>query len=347
VLPLVRLRRISILTSVGAGIACASPRARPITTVPARDCSLGPGPVVPIDSATILLTATVDPNRVPRPTSWAERFVFALTYDTARVDCGGRSLGSAPYRIADARRGTLLLQPISTGPRLAIRTASEADARDLIDAGVDLLLTDRPALISYAATRGDAVSVPLPWDRTWVVATALPGGLGLDPSTDSVRAGLARDVVRTDARVSVGPYWWADVGSCGPLPTSPAAATTPASTRVVYSRDEPIARALAERLVALIGAGAVSSGLTPNAFASALSAGTDLAYVLPLERTVVDRCVAVRDLIGGAPWMARVASPVATMAPLIDTRLAAVIRRNRLHLAFTKDSTVTIAPGRP
>jgi hypothetical protein len=108
----------------------------------------------------VVVTSPVNVQNAPRATTWGERFVFDLADDTAaRLDCRGRPTRDAagPYRIRDVGRSTLLLEPISSahGPRLTIHSASEANARDLVDAGVDLLLTDSPTLAAYAGARGD------------------------------------------------------------------------------------------------------------------------------------------------------------------------------------------------
>lgn len=329
-----------------AAAACAGSRSAATSVAPGRECTVVPGPPTPIDSATIVLTSAIDPSRVTRPSTWGERFLFELVSDTLRTDCAGKPLGSVAYRVTANRAPTLLLEPLAGGPRLVIRSASQADARDLIDAGVDLLLTESPALATYAATRPDVVSVPLPWDRTWVFLTTLQGGLGID-SSSTVRSGLARDVVRADARVADGPYWWSDIAGCGVATAPGSTPASPGSSRVVYPRDEPIARSLAERLVALTGAGTTAASLPPNALASALAAGTELGYVLPLQRKTLDRCRSIRELLTAAPWLGRVSNAQTAIGPLIDTRLIAVVRRNRLNLMFTFDSTVTITPPRP
>jgi hypothetical protein len=329
-----------------AAAACAGSRSPATSVAPGRECTVVPSAPTTIDSATIVLTSAIDPSRVTRPSTWGERFLFELVSDTLHTDCAGKPLGSGTYRVATNRASTLLLEPLAGGPRLVIRFASEADARDLIDAGVDLLLTESPALATYAATRPDVVSVPLPWDRTWVFLTALQGGLGID-SSSTVRSGLARDVVRADARVADGPYWWSDIAACGVATTPGNTPASPRSSRVVYPRDEPIARSLAERLVALTGAGTTAVALSPNAFAAALTTGTELGYVMPLPRKTLDRCQTVRELLTAAPWLGHVPNVPTAIDPLIDTRLTAVVRRNRLNLTFAFDSTVTITPPRP
>jgi hypothetical protein len=234
-----------------------------------------------------------------------------------------------------------VLDPIdsASGPRLTVYSANETRARDLVDAGVDLLLTDDPALATYAATRGDVVPVPTGWIRTWVLATGR-GAIGVDSSV-SFRTELARDVVRADARAAERPYWWADTTGCN-APKVLGAPAPAATARVAYPRDEPVARALAERVVAVIGGQAIAVGLAPNAFASDLKSGGAVAYVFPLPRQSHDRCRDMQRLLASASWL----GASGAVLPLIDTRLRAVVRRGRLNVGFTWDSTVTVLPHR-
>ena len=312
--------------------------------LPPADACIVTASSLAVDSAAIVVTSPVNVQNAPRATTWGERFVFDLANDSApRLDCRGRPASDAagPYRIRDVGRSTLLLDRVAgaRGPRLAIHVATETSARDLVDAGVDLLVTDSPALAAYAATRGDVTSVSLGWDRTWVVA-APRGPLAIDSSV-TFRSGLARDVVRDDARASEGPHWWSDTAGC-----STTIRSTPApigGARVAYPRDEAVARALAERLVAVLGGRATAAGLAPNAFASALASGSEVAYVFPLRRKTVDRCRSMNELLERASWL----GGRGAITALIDTRLHAVVRRNRLNLAFTWDSTIAIVSGRP
>jgi len=291
--------------------------------------------------------------------------------------------GTGPYRIRDAAptsRTSLLLEPVSAadGPRLTIHATGASDARDLIDTGIDLLLTDDPALAAYAAARPDFASMPLAWDRTWALLAPRRQPLGaasavrsdsLAGLTFGFRSTLARDAVRSDARAAEGPYWWNDVASCGTTPATPARTTSSAraSSRLVFRRDEPTARALAERLVALAaigrsdapdtslallapglleaGARATAAPLAPDELTTALRAGSELAFVVSLPRHSLAPCRDVERLLMSAPWLTAGASPLELsrrVAPLIDTRLHAVVRRNRLGLTMAWDSTVTI-----
>ena len=326
-------------------LAAACGGSRVPAPLPASDACLVTTSSATVDSASIVLTSPVNAQNAPRPTTWGERFVFDLANDTAaKLDCRGRPTTDAagPYRIRDAGRSTLLLDPIAgaRGPRLTIHSTSEATARDLVDAGVDLLLTDSPTLAAYAGTRGDVTSVPLGWDRTWVVITPR-GSLAVDTSR-AFRVGLARDAVRADARASEGPYWWTDTTGCV-APTVRSALAPAATHGVVYPRDDSVARALAERLVAILGGRATAVGLTPNAFASALTSGSEQAYVFPLSRSTRDRCRSIAELFGNTPWL----GVQSAIMPLIDTRLRAVVRRDRLALRFTWDSSVAIVAAHP
>jgi len=322
--------------------ACGGSRAP--APLPASDACIITASSAAVDSASVVVTSPVTLQNAPRPTTWGERFVFDLADTAARLDCRGRPTPDAagPYRIRDIGPSTLLLEPITgaRGPRLTIHSASEANARDLVDGGVDLLLTDSPTLAAYAATRADVTQLPLGWDRTWVVATPR-GSLAVDTS-QAFRAGLARDAVRADARAGEGPYWWTDTAGC--VAPTVRSALAPASTHgIVYPRDDAVARSLAERLVAILGGRATAVGLAPNAFASALTSGSEQAYVLPLPRATRDRCRSIAELFGTTTWL----GVQGAIVPLVDTRLRAVVRRDRLALRFTWDSTVAIVAPHP
>jgi hypothetical protein len=330
---------------IAALVAIACGRAQPRAPSPVIDrCSLVASTAA-VDSASVVVVSPVDARNAQRPTTWGERFVFGLTDTVPRLDCAGRSLTAAgPYSVRDAGRSTLVLEPVAgaRGPRLTVRPTSEADARDLVDAGVDLLLTESPSLAAYASTKTDVVSVALPWDRTWVLVTPRQAV----SVADSAFRGDPRDVVRAEARVARGPFWWTDAGVC-PAPMIRVVPAARPTLRIAYSRDEPVGRALAERLVALAGNGITTVAITPNAFDAAVRTGSELGYVMSLPRLVVDRCRAISALLTEVPWLAGSSAPQAAITPLIDTRLHAVVKRDRLNLAMMRDSTVTISVGSP
>ena len=342
------LKRHASVASMVVAAACQGGRVHSSTTSPgAVPCAAAPSPTTSIDSAVVVVTSPVDLSNVPRSPTFGETFIFGLTREAPDlVDCRGKPLGTdgvpAPYVARAASASNITLDPAKPGtrPRLTVLTASETRARDLADAGVDLLITESPALATYAAGRPDAIDIPLGYDRTWVIALPRRATIAID-STLSFRESLGRDVVRADARAAVGPFWWSDVAGCST--TSRVTTSTRGTSRIVFSLAEPAAKALAERVVALAGNGVTAAGLPPNAFQSALRTGSELAYVLPLERSAHDRCVRVDDLLSKADWLG---SP-GSIVPLVDTRLRAIARRGRLNLVFTRDSAITIVPNIP
>ncbi len=229
------------------------------------------------------------------------------------------------------------------------------DPRDLLDAGVDLLLTRDPATLDYAATLPHVRSVPLAWRRTHVLVT--PGRSRSMPSLPAqARQALADDAVRGEARGAAEPFWWQDLEGCQLAPARPGdpAAPTP---RVVYDADDDDARDLAERLV---GLGRVSSpaaaallevlvpdrsrrvslnaaGLAGAPLALARRRGTDAAYVMSFDREPIDPCRDIATAMEGAPWL-----EPGIIVPLVDTRLRAIVRRGRSGVTADGDGALLI-----
>jgi hypothetical protein len=116
----------------------------------------------------------------------------------------------------------------TTGVRLGVaaRIVSDRGALDFIDGGGDVLVTNRRAVIAYAATRADYATIPLPWDREYVLVA---------PTAPVVPDMV--DAVRVDARPA-SMQCPTDTGSAKVLP-------------IVYAADDSVARALAERLIGL------------------------------------------------------------------------------------------------
>ena len=243
--------------------------------------------------------------------------------------------GSGPYRIAEqSAQGGFVLMPIASqsAPYLRSRPVT-GDPRDAIDAGSDVLITDDPVAVSYANARGNVAAIPLPWTRTYALALPVTesriASAWQRPELElaASRASLARDAVHADARAAELPYWWQGSLTCGATPDSlPVTSTSVRSNHVVYVRDDPIARGLAERLVA-IEPHSVAVGLAPNDFARSLREGAEVAYVIDLPRRSFSSCVDFNDLRSRAPWLASAADVDAKLVPLIDTRETALLTR--------------------
>ena len=212
------------------------------------------------------------------------------------------------------------------GDTLMFKLVASGDARDLLDAGVDLLVTRDRALRDYGATLQNHAVVPLPWDRTYVYVTA-------DPSSARFDGGGLEQSVRTEARRAEGGGWWLDLKGCGiggAPASSPPAAT--AQKRILYSRSDPTARELAGRLAALTHA--VATGRAPDDFSAALAGGKDLGYVVALPRVTPDACRTAKELLPS--W-------AATFTGLVETRATAIVRRDGARWTVDQDGTVHLA----
>jgi len=211
------------------------------------------------------------------------------------------------------------------------------DLRDLLDRGiaapgmprVDVLVTRDPDVLSFATQLGRYRSVALPWDRTYtLVAPHLDSAITMP--TPEAREALARDAVQADARGAQPPFWWETDSSCA---TGRPRYAAGAPRIVGYPADDPIARQLAERVVALAstrdnppwipsvlslpGGGPLrTAGFAPTALIDALAAGQVAAFVtaVPRERPTV--CTTATRIPAGA-----------VLVPLVDSRAHVLIRR--------------------
>ena len=231
-------------------------------------------------------------------------------------------IGTGTYWATSATTTDKEIQAHTTrGDTLVFKYAS--DGRDLLDAGVDLLVTRDRALRDYGATLQNRAVIPLPWDRTYVYVTADKANTRFDGLEQSVRA---------DARPAEGDSWWRDLKGCGIVPDSlPAVAT--GQKRILYPRGDATARELAGRLAALTHA--VATGRSPDNFRAALATGSDWGYVVALPKVTSDVCRSARDLLPSWP---------ATFTALVETRATAIVRRGVARWVVDQDGTVHLAP---
>ena len=211
------------------------------------------------------------------------------------------------------------------GDTVVFRLAASGDARDLLDAGVDLLVTRDRALRDYGATLPNLAIVALPWDRTYVFVTAEAGGSRFDGLEQAVHA---------EARRAEGGFWWLDLRACG-MATGGQAISPPSTAtprRILYSRGDPTARDLAGRLAALTHA--ATAARPPEDLSAAVAGGKDWGYVVALPRITTDPCRAAKDLLPS--W-------AATVTALVDTRATAIVRKGVAQWTVDQDGTVHLA----
>ena len=218
-------------------------------------------------------------------------------------------------------------------PAINFRYGLEQDPRDALDRDVDLLVTRDPLLLEYVSNRAEFSTFPLPWSRTYVL---LEGSTQVEDSFESldrasVRSSLAKDAVRAASRAAEPPYWWNGRTDCTPPPPPP---TRNRSLRIVYSRDDEVARGLAERAVALAraSAGLRAVGLEEKELALAIRHDTERAYVIGLPYRSLAPC---RDT---SVWPRDVRA-----IPLIDTRAFAIVRKGAPPLTVDWDGAVRVS----
>lgn len=210
------------------------------------------------------------------------------------------------------------------------------DPRDALDfprAGLlgraDVVITTDPRALAYADSRAEFQTLPLAWNVSYVLVTPAPSSEAKRVSLPAaVRDSMARDLAPATLRPAAPGSWW-ESEPC----TTPAPVATPAAApRIVYANDDPIARSIAERLVALAAAEGswvnllVPGGsaamrprtlpMTPAAMDSAVASGRPFAFVLPLSRLRPVLC-------SGVPRWAE----ASMITSLVDSRPSAIIRR--------------------
>jgi len=263
-----------------------------------------------------------------------------------------------PEGTSTSGRPTITLVPTAAGGTLntvGFLVSPRRDVRDLLDQGVDLLVTRDPAALAYAGTLAQFDVMPLPWLRSYIfVSRESAPGAALAPD---VRQKVADDAVAGEAQGSSfdWPQAW---GRCVASAATDAARNqsprfAPASSgRIVFDAADPVARSLAERITVLTSARSAAGNLIldvlvpqsrsrrlqmeplrePN-LAAALNRGDEAGYVIALDRSA--GCAAIASLLEQAPWMNGA-------VPLVDTRLRAVVRRGRAQLAMEPDGSLLI-----
>lgn len=244
-----------------------------------------------------------------------------------------------PSTIVNASK--IVIQPVRN---------QDSDVRDLLDRGVDLVVTADPGAIEYAEQHPDFVARPLTWQQTY--------GLFLPPSDSLVSEesnglpvafleALATEAIRRDARAHQ-----ADANACTIARHATTVARDAASRAtphaLVYLRQDPTARDLTERLVVLHTMGGDALPLKLRKVLSSDAPATALTLEGVSRSALVDHVErGVKDIIiGSLPTLAMSAcstdlsSSYGDMAdvlwqawaagrflPLVDTRAHLLVRK--------------------
>ena len=271
---------------------------------------------------------------------------------------GGWPIGSGAFRPIEATPNLVRLAAIAGQSTLEFRVFG--DARRALDANVDALVSGDAAVLDYARALPGYTLSPLPWSRTYALATRTESDTTAPPA--DALAGLARDAVRADARPAEPPFWWR-AAECVPPVGMPAPGNSQRTRTVAYPRGDAFARALAERIVALAwpasrapawlssalplgatGAPPTAAGLDQAALLNAARTGNPLALVLPLPRAAGRACPAHFTTDSLALFVAGTGYRI---TPLLDARSYFVHRSTVGTVLIDGDGTLRIAPRQP
>ena len=283
--------------------------------------------VTPVGERTLSITLRSRRTDAPLPLAHSD-LAIAKAVPGSAWPLGTRSSRVAPGATAGAIT-------IARDPLPAIRfIVAPGDPRDLVDQGVDLLLTRDRAALAYAGTLPQFQSVPLAWQRTHILVT--PGSVLSAPLlSDAQRQALAVDAVRGEARGAQPPFWWQATPDCE-IAAAPVGTPTPPAPRVVYDANDAAARDLAERLVG-VGTYRRATALAGATLVTAVRAGRDAGYVMAVEAHPVDACRELQILRERARWL-----DPETIVPLVETRQRAVVRRGRSGVTADWDGALVI-----
>ena len=313
--------------------------------------------IVPIDDRSLAITLRSQRTDVPLALAHTDLAIARPAADS-RWPLGTRRDRAAPGRNAAVPiAGSALMLSRDNLPSVRF-VAAPRDPRDLLDDGVDLLLTRDPATLDYATTLPHFQSVPLEWQRTRVLLT--PGrSRTAPPLSAETRQLLAGDAVRGEARGAIGPFWWQTLQDCD-VAFSVRSDPSPPTPRIVYDAADGAARDLAERFVGLVRASAPAAmldallpdrprrtyqraaGLSSEPLVQARRRGTDAGYIMSLDRRPLDPCREIQLVMDGVRWL-----DPETIVPLVDTRLRAIVRRGRSGLTAEWDGGIVIAGSSP
>ena len=286
--------------------------------------------------------------------------LFARRYLAVRRSVGaGTPTGTGTYvPLSDSRdRALTLVARSSPGPStesarapapdtIVVR-AFGTDLRRAIDAGVDLLVTHDAATIAYARARSGYRIEPLTWSTTYVLATTVVGDGPADVPADA----FPSTVVGAAARPAQQPFWWDGCGAAleaiDYFAPAPGSITVGQTGHILFLRDDPVARAIAERITALARgrapewlAGRLASraaptavGVSPAELRAALEDGSALAVVTRVRRMEHGGC---------NPDSALEYAPLMHwhLTPLIDVRDDLVYRAGPGRVTVDADGTL-------
>ena len=267
---------------------------------------------------------SVEPSRsVPR--SDGEALVLRLLGRAGEIRpcaAAGEIAHPGSWQVSEAGPGRLALrrEPPSEGPVLAVVIQPGSDPRTLLDGHADIVVTRDARTVDYASGLGGYESLPLSWDRIYVLA-APEGSAALAIAVDGDDWSRS---VRGESRRPVGGAWW-EARHCR------GGESSAAGLGLRFAAGDATAGDLAERIVALGARRGLP--LTPSA----------------VEPTSVDGGPTIVALPAMSPSSCAGVPPIPSawrVIPLVETRARVISRRGAATLVADPDGGVRIAAPR-
>ena len=353
-----RVGRISSFAAAAGVAACGRTVVRaPEALQPVASC---PATVNPAGMLTTSIAGPVDSAGAGDPAGALPAVVSVIAAALPLGPCGANRPA--------ARRAA----SVSSGDTVVVHRVREADARDVIDQGTDVLVTrDRP-VAAYALARSGLVVVPLPWDRTYVLVVhrlpAVP-----DSEVAPLRAALATDAIRADARPFAASEDFPPARICdedvahrtvlGGIRFA-GQRQTPDTKHVIYDEGDSTARFLAERVAVLAStrskllagvaraldpAGAEMSvtGVPSGEVSRALMDDSGAAYIVAIPSDPSLGCTEPASHSAASPTPGAAGEhPHTDIVPLIQTRATAIVRLDAIaRIASTAASPSFVVEG--
>jgi hypothetical protein len=284
--------------------------------------------------------------------------LFAQPHLAVTRGNGASPVGSGLFRVGEGSNAQVIrLVRRDAEQTIEIRDNERSDPRALLDVGVDGLVSSDPAVLQYAAALRNYTITPLPWSRTYTLLVPHAG----DTTAAAAAAELAARSTPVPTRPAAHPWWWAEDECTRRRQRGPAPIWMP-SPAIVFPEGDPIARAVAERLVAIAwpaqrapawlrsllpenytrGSAPIVQPLDARRFPEAFRGRPRLAAVLPVPRNTQTGCAGAH----ADEYAELLITQGLNVVPLFDARDYLIHRGNLGHVLVDGDGVLRLMGNR-
>lgn len=280
-------------------------------------------------------------------------------------------LGTGHYRLSERSSPTedlqrdVVVRPAAmradrSRPVLRFVRVGQTDVRDMLDRDLDIVMTGDSRVIEYADRDERFTTIPLSWDRTYVMFSQSVGSdTALAHRLINQRSDLATRAVTGEARGAADWFGTTVRETCELVLAAPGfrderSARNASSNRIVFAQRDVVARSLAERVVAQHDLTAndrerrprlTAAPLARNQFADALERGDEFGYIVALPRRTLAPCRDLQTVLVRAPWLGFSNDIEIMTVPLVDTRPRLIVRNRVGDITAEWDGALVFYDG--